>query len=119
MIHLNIASLQKHIDELRSFLSLLNHPFDVICITETRLYEQKPLANISIDGYEFVHTPTKTQCGGTAIFTKTGIEYEIINNLTSSLENISESVFDNYIIIVIWNTNWSNMHVEYVNLWKI
>ena len=43
MIHLNIASLQKHIDELRSFLSLLNHPFDVICITETRLYEQKTL----------------------------------------------------------------------------
>ena len=86
MIHLNIASLQKHIDELRSFLSLLNHPFNVICITETRLNEEKPLANISIDGYEFVHTPTKTQCGGAAIFIKTGIEYEILNNLNLSLK---------------------------------
>ena len=65
----------------------------MICITETRLYEEKPLANISIDGYEFVHTPTKTQCGGAAIFIKTGIEYEILNNLTLSLENMSESVF--------------------------
>ena len=65
----------------------------MICITETRLNEEKPLANISIDGYEFLHTPTKTQCGGAAIFIKTGIEYEILNNLTLSLENISESIY--------------------------
>jgi len=58
MIHLNIASLQAHIDELRSLLSLLNHPFDVICITETRLYDSSPLVNIEIPGYDFHHTPT-------------------------------------------------------------
>ena len=78
MIHLNIASLQKHIDELISFLSLLNHPFNVLCITETRLNEEKPLANISIDGYEFVHTPTKTQCGGAAILIKTGMSRKFL-----------------------------------------
>ena len=59
MVHLNIASLQKHIDELRSFLALLNHPFHIICISETRLYDDKPPANVSIDGYNLVHTPTK------------------------------------------------------------
>ena len=67
MVHLNIASLQKHIDELRSFLALLNHPFHIICISETRLYDDKPLANVSIDGYNLVHTPTKSGCGGVAI----------------------------------------------------
>jgi hypothetical protein len=39
MFHMNIASLQAHIDELKSLLTLLDHPFDAICITETRLYE--------------------------------------------------------------------------------
>ena len=48
MVHLNIASLQKHIDELRSFLALLNHPFHIICISETRLHDDKPLANVSM-----------------------------------------------------------------------
>ena len=41
MIHLNIASLQRHIDELRTFLSILEHPFQIICISETRLQEDK------------------------------------------------------------------------------
>ena len=39
MFHMNIASLQAHIDELRTLLTLHDHPFDAICITETRLYE--------------------------------------------------------------------------------
>ena len=64
MIHLNIASLQRHIDELRTLLSLINHPFDVICVTETRLYDDNPSSNISIEGYDFIHTPTSSQCRG-------------------------------------------------------
>ena len=63
MIHLNIASLQCHINELRDLLSLLNHPFEVVCITETRLHDTKPLSNIDIEGCAFVHTHTTTQCG--------------------------------------------------------
>ena len=35
MFHMNIASLQAHIDELRTLLTLLDYPFDAICITET------------------------------------------------------------------------------------
>ena len=58
MFHMNIASLQAHIDELKSLLSLLDHPFDAICITETRIYESSPLVNIQIPGYGFLQTPT-------------------------------------------------------------
>ena len=79
MIHLNIASLQRHIDELRSLLTLLNHPFDVICITETRLHQASPLVNIEIPGYDFHHTPTLSQCGGAGIYVKSTHEYEILN----------------------------------------
>ena len=52
IFHLNISSLQKHIDELRSLLTCTNSNFDVICISETRLLNEVP------------HTPTLTQCGG-------------------------------------------------------
>ena len=70
MIHINFASLSKHIDELRILICNLNHPFDV---TETRLYDDDPLVNIEIDGYEFKHTPTGTQCGGAGIHIHTYI----------------------------------------------
>ena len=93
MIHLNIASLQCHMDELRSLLSLLDHPFDIICITETRLHDDEPLSNIQIDGYDFIHTPTPTRCGGVGIYIKSSLEYEQLKNLSFSHENISESIF--------------------------
>ena len=93
MVHLNIASLQRHIDELKSTLTLLNHPFDVICITETRLYESSPLVDIEIPGYDFHHTPTLSQCGGAAIYVKSTHEYEVLNKYSSSHYNISESIF--------------------------
>ena len=52
MIHVNIASISKHIEELRSLLSVLNHPFDIIGITGTRIHDETPPVNIDIEGYE-------------------------------------------------------------------
>ena len=91
--HLNIASLQKHIDELRILLSCTKHNFDIICITETRLHCQESFSNIQIDGYEFIHMPTSTLCGGVGMYIKSGIEYHLLKNLTSSHENVCESIF--------------------------
>ena len=34
MLHINIASLGAHIDELRNLLIALKHPFDIIGISE-------------------------------------------------------------------------------------
>ena len=62
IFHLNISSLQKHIDELRTMLMGTNENFDVICISETRLHNEVPLSNIAIDGYDFIHSPTPKQC---------------------------------------------------------
>ena len=93
IVHLNIASLCKHIDELRHLLHTLDHPFDIIGITETRLHDSDPSVNIEIDGYEFIHTPTGTQCGGAGIYVKACYEFETIKNLSKSLPDISESLF--------------------------
>ena len=56
LVHLNIASFCKHIDELLHLLHTLDHPFDIIGITKTRLHDSDPLVNIEIDGYEFTYT---------------------------------------------------------------
>ena len=106
MIHLNIASLQCHIDELRTLLSLIGHPFDVVCITETRLHDDKALSNIHIEGYDFVHTPTPTRCGGAGIYIKSSLEYEQLKNHSVCHENISESIF-----IEIKNNHKKNLTV--------
>lgn len=93
VIHLNIASLQCHIVELRTLLSLLKHPFDIICISETRLHDKEPPCNIEIEGYKFIHEPTSTPCGGVGIYIKSSIDYEPISKYTLSEENIVESIF--------------------------
>ena len=53
MLHINIASLSAHIEELRNLLNALDHSFDIIGISETRLHDEEPLVNINIEGYNF------------------------------------------------------------------
>ena len=93
MIHLNIASLQLHIDELRTLLNIIQNPFDIIAITETRLHDQNPLIDLSIDGYDFLHKETHTQNGGVAIYIKSCYNYVVLNEYTTSLDNICETLF--------------------------
>ena len=93
ILHLNIASLQKHVDELRSLLFILNCPFDFIGITETRLSDSNPILNLEIEGYKFIHTPTTTKCGGASIYIRNDHRYEIINDYSKAIENVSESIF--------------------------
>ena len=104
MAHLNIASLQLHIEELRDLLLLLDHPFDIISITETRLHQQEP--QIDISGYDFPHTETHTLKGGAGIYIKNTIDYDVLTNLNASLDNVCESMF-----IEIKNKNKKNFIV--------
>ena len=93
IFHLNISSLQKHIDELRTLLMCTNSNFDVICISETRLHNEVPLSNIQIDGYDFIHSTSLTQCGVSGMYIKKGIEYSILDKLTQSHKDVCESIF--------------------------
>ena len=65
IFHLNIHSIQLHIDELRILLEMLEFQFNVIDISESKL-RNKPLVDINLTGY---HTPyckyTETNKGGT------------------------------------------------------
>ena len=45
IMHLNIHSIQLHIDELKSLLKMLDHTFDIIAISESKL-KNDPTVNI-------------------------------------------------------------------------
>ena len=77
IMHLNIASLQGHIDDLKNLLALLNHPFHIIGITETKIVDGKePLIKIDLDGYVFENTPTKTSFGGSSLYIRSDLDYK-------------------------------------------
>ena len=94
MFHINIASLSLHIDDLRTLLHVLDHPFDVIAVSETKIKEDSnPITNIDIDGYNFVHTPTKTDFGGVGLFIKNNFTLKPRDDLSLSVRSVFESIF--------------------------
>ena len=61
LFHVNIASLDKHIGNLNLILSKLKYNFDVIGISEHKIFTDTSPNNINIPGYhEFIFEPTKT-----------------------------------------------------------
>ena len=94
VLHINIVSLSAHIDELKTLLSFLNHSFDIIGISETKISEQlNQNINLNIDGYTFEGTSTETHFGGVGLYIKNGINFNKRNDLSKSLRGISESIF--------------------------
>ena len=83
MFHLNIASLGLHKDELETSLSLLDHKFDVIAITETKIRSGiEPIFDLSLSGYNnpFL-TPTERARGGALLYVKNNIDCKRRNDL--------------------------------------
>ena len=94
MMHLNISSLQLHFDELLTLISSSKKDFDIICISETRIKDNKEiLVNIEIPGYTFFQTPTKTACVGNLIYVKNNLSAKILKDYNKSIEGIFESTF--------------------------
>ena len=93
-LHINIVSLSAHIDDLKTLLGCLEHPFDIIGISETKIkHNAEFLSNINIPGYTFEYTPTKSHFGGTGIYIKNGINYSKNEKLSKSKKNVAESIF--------------------------
>ena len=77
VFHLNIASLQAHIEELKILLQLLSFEFDIIGITETKLIkDEEPVIDISLKNYSYVHTPSEANKGGTLLYISNKLNYK-------------------------------------------
>ena len=83
VLHYNIHSIERHIEEFRVALQMLDFKFDIICISESKLLKDcEPKVNINIDGYQTpLSTPTKSTKGGVLIYVKSGLNFKPRNDL--------------------------------------
>ena len=87
LLHFNIRSLQKHIDELSAYLANFNNQPDIVAISETKLREGKINHNIDIYGYNFIHADSATCAGGVGLYTKNSLMYSVNKCSTLKLSN--------------------------------
>ena len=93
IFHTNIRSLSKHFDLLHTQLSTINIPFDVTGISESKQQLDKSfLVNVDIKGYSMYTQPTKSSCGGCAIYVKSQLDHHVRNDL-SVLEDDFETIW--------------------------
>lgn len=76
--HVNIRSIQKNFDDLHHFLATLQLQVSLLCLSETRL-KSDPISNISLKGYTFIHSPTRTNAGGVGLYIRDGISFRYTN----------------------------------------
>ena len=76
---LNIASLPKHIDELR--LNMQHQYLDILVLNETRLHETISNSEISIDKYTLVRNDRTRHGGGVAMYIRNSINFNLRNDL--------------------------------------
>ena len=75
ILHLNVHSIQKHIEELRILLTALSYKLDIIAIFESKL-KGEPNVDISIKGYQQPYcTYTDAYKGGTILYITTDLNF--------------------------------------------
>ena len=72
LVHFNLRSLSKNLDQLNEFLSVLDTTPDIIAISETKL-NNNTVSNIEIPLYEFIQDNSITNAGGTAVYFSKGL----------------------------------------------
>ena len=104
LLHVNIASLNLHVDDLRTVLSRLKPEIDIIGITEHKIRKEKdekgndkvipPSNNIDIGGFEeFKFEPTGTTHGGAGFYIKNGIDFIERKELNLNSPSEHEAMF--------------------------
>ena len=95
LMHVNLASLNAHIDDLRSVLCRLKTEFDIIGISEHKISKDNlPSNNIELPGYsEFIFEPTASTHGGTGFYVKNDLDFFIRNDLNLNSPSNFEAMF--------------------------
>jgi exonuclease III len=107
IFHVNIHSIEKHIDELRSYLLLIDFPFDILAISESKLQTNiETKVDIAIDGYHYpLSSPTNATKGGVLLYIKENLLFKPRSDLTQMM---TESKYLESIFIEIVNTKGKN-----------
>ena len=84
MIQLNIISLGRNIDKLRTMLYALDSSPDIIGVSETRINDHNIVSSdYSLNGYTFIYdnSPNNGRAGGAGLYIKNGIDFSVRNDL--------------------------------------
>lgn len=93
LAHLNIASLNKHIDDLHSLISLLKSPFDIIAVSEHKFGVSVATRNYRIPDYSFCYDETKSSHGGTGFYISDDYNFKKRDDLKMESPGELESTF--------------------------
>ena len=95
ILHLNISSIEYHIEEFRIVLELLKHKFDFICISESKIRtNREPKVDIKIEGSQQpIGMSTDSSKGGVLIYIREGINYKPREDLNMHKSKELESYF--------------------------
>lgn len=95
IFHVNIHSIEKHIDTLRCLLKLLKYPFDILAIDETKIQKGKdPNVKLNIEGYQNPESaPTEANKGGVMLYVRKGIDAKPRKDLHIYAPKAIESIF--------------------------
>ena len=76
ILHLNIHSIQRHVEELRVLLHALDFKFNIIAISESKL-KVEPQVDITLPGYHPPHCKfTEAEKGGTILYISSNLVYK-------------------------------------------
>ena len=105
ILHLNIHSIQFHIEDLRVLLKMLKYKFDIIAISESKLQVgSDPQVDINLTGFQNpISTPTEASKGGVLLYVANGLNFKPRNDLKIYKAKELESAF-----IEIINSNEAN-----------
>ena len=94
IFHQNIHSLQYHFEDLKILLKSLDHEFDIIAISETKLQKNVfQTRSINLPNYQYEHTPTEANKGGTLIYVSDKLNYKPRKDLEIYESKNLESTF--------------------------
>ena len=93
VLHLNIASLPKHFEDLQNYISLLKQSFDIIAITEHKISLNSNEKSFNLPGYNFCFNFTESTHGGTGFFISEKLNYKVRNDLNMCQPGNLESTF--------------------------
>ena len=95
ILHLNIHSIQLHIEDLRIVLQILNFNFDIIAISESKLQDGiEPQIDITLNGFQTpISTPTKASKGGVLLYVANHINFKPRPDLNIYKSKELESAF--------------------------
>lgn len=88
IIHFNSRSLQANFEHVKDYLEQLNASFSVVAISETCLKDELN-DNFVMKGYDMYKQNRKDKNGGgVALLISSNLECEVINNMTTVVEDV-------------------------------